>query len=288
MSKPTRAAVMARAASEIGYHDNTGARYWRDVYPAWVGGAFCACFAAWCFEKEGGGAPAPGITGMLYTPTLRAVAQSNGTYLAPSSDNLARLRSGDLVTYDWQDDGVTDHVSFFERNRPDLGRGYFQTIESNTSSGQAGSQSNGRGTWRRIRHISDVSALIDASYLYAGAAEAKPQTLSGLSGDVAQRLQTVLNARGAHLVVDGIIGAETIKAWQAQMGTPADGVVSGPESLFVQSVQGYLNRLRASLVARGKSVQPEWEDLAVDGVWGTRSATAVATYLMKWNGGFSR
>ena len=288
MSKPTRAAVMNRAASKIGTVDLAGRFVWSTVYPAYMGGAWCAGFVLWCFKVLGAPVPAPGVAGFFYTPTGRQTAIGNGTYLPPTTSSLARLKSGDFVFYDWQGDGVTDHISFFERRRPDLGPGYFQTIEGNTSSGMRGSQSNGRGVWRRVRHLSDVSGFVDASYLYAGAAEAKPQTLSGLDATTTKRLQTVLNARGADLAVDGVMGAETLAAWQRQVGTPADGVVSGPESLFVQAVQGYLNRIRGGIVKGGKKVQPEWEDLAVDGVWGPRTAKAVTTYLMKWNGGFTR
>lgn len=288
MSKPTRAAVMNRAASKISTVDLAGRFVWSFVYPAYMGGAWCAGFVLWCFKVLGAPVPEPGIAGFFYTPTGRQAAIGNGTYLPPTTASLARLKSGDFVFYDWQDDGVTDHISFFERRRPDLGPGYFQTIEGNTSSGVNGSQGNGRGVWRRVRHLRDVSGFVDASVYYADADASKPQELTGLSADVIKRLQSVLNKRGATLDVDGVIGPKTIAAWQRQMGTPADGVVSGPESLFVQAVQGYLNRMRAGIVRDGKKIQPEWEDLAVDGVWGPRTAKAVTTYLTKWNGGFTR
>lgn len=274
---PTREQVMSIAAAEIGYRDNSGARYWNAVYPPWVGGAFCAAFEVYCFKKAGSTRyPSPGITGAFYTPTMLAAAKANGTYRAPTIANASTMKYGDGVLYDWEPGTGADHTSFFEKY---LGGGWFQTIESNTSSGTKGSQSNGRGTWRRQRHIRDVIAFLDYSYLYD---DAKPQTLTGLDERTTKLLQMALGVEA-----DGIIGQKTIAALQHRMGTPADGIISGPSSSLVEALQRYLNSIRTGILKGGKKVQPEWEDLAVDGVWGDRSARAVTTYLTKWRGAFT-
>ena len=61
-------------------------------------------------------------------------------------------KPGDLVMYDWDDDGIADHVGLFERWK-DKANGVFTAIEGNTA---VGNDSNGGECMRRERRRSQV------------------------------------------------------------------------------------------------------------------------------------
>ena len=69
---------------------------------------------------------------------------------------------GDLVLFDWGGDGLADHIGIVEENHPD--EGYMTTIEGNTSSGSAGSQSNGGVVARRQRGYGSVRCVVRPDY----------------------------------------------------------------------------------------------------------------------------
>lgn len=118
--------------------------------------------------------------------------------------SLAAAREGDLLVFDWNGDGIADHIGFLEKK---LANGLLQTIEGNTSPGTAGSQSNGGGVYRRYRNPAKVIAVI-APYYDDAPAPARP-------------------VKPARLVEDGIGGPATIDAAQYVYGTPRDGKITG-------------------------------------------------------------
>ena len=69
---------------------------------------------------------------------------------------------GDLVLFDWGGDGLADHIGIVEENHPD--EGYMTTIEGNTSSGSAGSQSNGGVVARRQRGYGSICCVVRPDY----------------------------------------------------------------------------------------------------------------------------
>ncbi|MFI6548505.1 hypothetical protein ACIBO9_35205 [Streptomyces prunicolor] len=56
--------------------------------------------------------------------------------------------------FDWDGDGVADHVGIVEKDS--AAGAVVARIEANTSSGAAGSQSNGDGVYHRIRYRSSI------------------------------------------------------------------------------------------------------------------------------------
>ncbi len=81
------------------------------------------------------------------------------TWAAANGELVDRPFKGDIVCYDWNGDGWPDHVGIVERVlalrwKGRLFVGWIQTVEGNTSSGLAGSQSNGDGVYRRRRWCS--------------------------------------------------------------------------------------------------------------------------------------
>lgn len=188
------------AASQLGYNrwddPAEGTKYGRDYgarHGAYFGASgvpYCDMFVTWCLRQVG-------VTNFdsAYVPGRINTARANGWLVS-----WANARPGDLVCFDWDGDGEADHIGIAE---------YFydwsvQTIEGNTSSDAAGSQSNGGGVYRRVRSRSDVAAIIRPPLSGAG----KPP--------ISVRL----------LAVDGEIGPATNAAWQVCNGQKPDGIVS--------------------------------------------------------------
>jgi hypothetical protein len=81
------------------------------------------------------------------------------------------------------------------------------------------------------------------------------------------------NPAPAKLLVDGELGANTIKRWQTVMGTPADGVISHPSDL-VKAVQRKLNTMLPH-----EKLEVDGEGINQDG-----KITATVTVLQKYLG----
>lgn len=138
-----------------------------------------------------------GITNFdsAYVPGRIATARARG-WLVRRED----AREGDLVCFDWDDDGVADHIGIVEIKYA----WSYQTIEGNTSGSWRGSQSNGGGVYRRVRSFDTVIAVIRPPYTGAS----RPVVPAGT------------------LAVDGWWGESTTRALQRINGTPQDGQVS--------------------------------------------------------------
>lgn len=199
--------TLALAAAEVGYSrwndPLTGTKYGRwyaqETGVAYFGAngvPYCAMFASNMLEMAGVAIPGGRFA---YVPTGIANARKLGR-LVP----VSQAQPGDLLCFDWNRDGVADHIGFMVKW---AGRGVFATIEGNTSPGTRGSQSNGGGVYRRIRSAIHVCAVIRPYYENA----ATPAPVSGV----------------ARLAVDGYAGPATITAAQQVAATPVDGAITG-------------------------------------------------------------
>lgn len=157
--------VLSIAAKEIGYtaggDPQTGTKYgrWyaditRSPYFGQTGVPYCAMFVAWCLNQAGQSAP-----GM---PTAAVQTAYNAARNAGAlRSNKKDAQPGDLVVFNWGDGGkLEDHIGFVEKNYGS----YIQTIEGNTTSGNAGSQGNGGGVYRRTRNWGVVYGIIKVPY----------------------------------------------------------------------------------------------------------------------------
>lgn len=115
---------------------------------------YCAMFVSYCLDWAG--IEAAGLPGS-YVPWILS-ANSDAGRLVANED----AQPGDLVMFDWQGDGVADHIGIVEENHPD--EGWMQTIEGNTSPGSGGSQSNGGGVYRRARNYSSIIGVARPYY----------------------------------------------------------------------------------------------------------------------------
>ena len=228
----TASKALAWAASQIGYtrwdDPEEGSLYGRwyakrhGAYYGTSGVPFCAMFASWCLTDDDDNSVIPGGD-FAYVPYGIAAAAREGRLVSP----MTQAAPGDLVCFDWDGDRLADHVGIVEANYGS----WLQTIEGNTSSGTAGSQSNGGGVWRRSRDWDSVCAVIRPDY--SGATTAAGYT------DITA-LQAAVGA-----TTDNVVGPDTTKriyavvaasSWggrqfpfgveyaQAVVGTEADGI----------------------------------------------------------------
>lgn len=273
--------VLNVARGEIGYSrwddPEEGTKYGRwfaaetgDPYYGESGVPYCAMFASWCFAQAGASFPA---FPSAYCPDI-----VNAAYEAGRTPYNEDARPGDLVLFDWGGDGIADHVGIVEENHPESET--MTTIEGNTSAGSSGSQGNGGGVYRRVRHYSQIRCIVRP--YYDEAAPSAPAE-DGDQGDDSQDTGGIAE--------DGVWGEETTRALQRILGTPEDGTVSsqwsgdewrhagcpafehddsGDGSLLIKAWQSWLN-------ARGY-------DLTEDGLCGPATINDTIHYFREDSG----
>lgn len=111
---------------------------------------WCASWVTWVYRQAG--IVLRGFN-TAYVPSYvqSAKAGRNGLRLVAVGD----VRPGDLVCFDWQDNGESDHIGIVVS--PPRGGPEFVAIEGNTA---IGNDSNGGQVMERTRRLSDVSAFI--------------------------------------------------------------------------------------------------------------------------------
>lgn len=183
--------VLRIARNELG--NTSGKKYW-DFYfdgdePYMNGGLtpYCACFVSWVMNRAAvkvAGVPA------AYCPYICRDGRSAGALV-----DKYNARPGDVVLFDWDGDGLSDHVGIVESNEGS----YLQTIEGNT---------NGGIVDRRTRNFSTICHVVRPNY--DGSAPSK-----------------IIDEK---LDVDGWAGPKTIMKLQTVLAIPEsyrDGVLSG-------------------------------------------------------------
>lgn len=226
------------AAGEVGYDrysdPEKGTKYGRwyeaevdrcaDNYDFGANGvAFCAMFASYCLAKVG--VECAGFPG-AYCPSIH-----HKQHLTVSD-----LKAGDVVLFDWDDDGTDDHVGFVVSNDPSAR--VVHTIEGNTNGGKVA---------RRTRAWSTICGGIRPKYDGASStATAKPATTTkeekvykfptirkGSKGNAVKLFQAAYNTRfGGGLAVDGDAGTKTDAAIydvQKRTGIATDRIC-GPDT----------------------------------------------------------
>lgn len=127
--------VLRVARGEIGYSrwddPEQGTKYGRwyaemtgEPYYGENGVPYCAMFVSWVFDQAG--ASAAGLPG-AYCPWMLSAAADQGSLVYNENS-----QPGDIIYFDWDGDGVSDHVGIVESNEGS----YVQTIEGNTDGGR--------------------------------------------------------------------------------------------------------------------------------------------------------
>lgn len=133
--------VLNQARAEIGYTEkgNNDTKYGREY--GMNNQPWCCMFVWWVFKAVGlselfyGGGKTASCTALMN------YAKSNGQWVTDG------YRAGDVILYQFDNDPYADHVGICES----ADSGAVSCIEGNTSKGEAGSQANGDGVYRRVR-----------------------------------------------------------------------------------------------------------------------------------------
>lgn len=205
--------VLSHAAYRIGYYapddpePGSEAGRWlaNKMGQPWLAGPsesvwWCMCFVSMCFDMAG---EIDAIGGFSYNTDV--------TKNRMEKVSIEDAQRGDVVLFDWDQDGLTDHVGIVEAN---LGDGWLQTIEGNTSPSNAGSQSAGNGVYRRQR-----SWGIDCVLRPAWSDEESEES-----------------SEGTNAMNDAWWGRATTYALQASLNTPADGIISDQDIYYADDI----------------------------------------------------
>ena len=145
--------VICVAISTLGYKESpAGSNASR--YGAWYGmdrQPWCASWVSWVFYHAGLPLPITTPKGFCYCPYGVKWFKEKGRFF-----NQPKI--GDVCFFDWQRDGISDHVGIVEKVNKD---GSITTIEGNTSSS---SNSNGGEVQRRHRTLDVVQGFGRPNY----------------------------------------------------------------------------------------------------------------------------
>jgi hypothetical protein len=132
---------------------------------AWYGlvGPWCAMAVTEAYVVGGGSKAFVKGSRYAYVPFLEGDARAGRNNLTITLDP----QQGDPVCFDWDNDGISDHVGLFDKWLV-RSNGTFQTIEGNTS---VSSNSNGGEVMRRERSLSEVSFRVGQkpAFIHVGA-----------------------------------------------------------------------------------------------------------------------
>lgn len=147
-----RQIALKLARSKVGVKERPAGSN-RVEFTEWYGmvGPWCAMFVTWCYVKSGSKVFQRGKK-WAYVPYILTEAKRAGSGLTITAEPAA----GDLVIYDWEKNGVSDHIGLFSKWVSKSG-GTFEAVEGNTA---VGNDSNGGEVMVRERFKSSVAAFI--------------------------------------------------------------------------------------------------------------------------------
>jgi CHAP domain-containing protein len=238
----------------------------RTEFGAWYGSngqPWCAMFQSYVANEIG--LHLPGATtskGFAYCPYIVAWAKKNGRWYPRGQG-----RPGDWVLFDWQGDGVSDHVELVVS----VGGGRVNSIGGNTGPSNL---SNGGQVLEHGHSESSVSGYMRPPYSNGGGSDdggPQPPPVDGkllVDGQFGpatiSRLQGSLNVTGASplLVVDGAWGPKSKRALQARLNH-----TNPPVAIDGQAGPQTVRALQMNVGA------------VVDGDWGPGTTRALQTAL---------
>ena len=226
----TKTNVINKAASYIGTHEDpmgsNNVIFNTDYYGYPVSGEWypwCCAFVWDIFRMCGASDLFYNGQRTAYCPTVLSWAKSNGMVVP-----FSQAQYGDLVLFDWNGDGVADHIGFVEDLRSD---GTLICIEGNTSDA---SHNNGGWVLRRNRYANSVIAIVRIRYPKDEGYMFNVKTIKkGDTGKDVYLLQSLLKGKGWKdqngkvLKLDKSFGKSTeaaLKKYQTKYCPPATGV----------------------------------------------------------------
>ena len=164
MSKVTAATIINKALEYLGTKENpansNNVIFNTHYYGRVVSGSnypWCAAFVWDIFRLCGASELYYGGNKTASTVTLMNYYKNLGKF----STTISSARPGDLVFYDWDNNGVVNHVGIVISVN---NNGTITTIEGNTSFDEAGSQSDGGAVARKTRTMNHVAGFAHPDY----------------------------------------------------------------------------------------------------------------------------
>lgn len=267
-------AVINIALAEVGYLEkatnanlddktanagsNNYTKYWRDIYPAYQGQPWCACFVTWVFVVAFGKVMAQKLLKhypYVYCPTMADLFTLN-----------ANPKVGDIVIF--KHNGVFTHTGIVIKVSGDQ----FWTVEGNTSGGST-IIANGGGVCKKTYFNSNLPGTKFITPDYSKIQEIKGDcndtpnisTSSilkiGSNGSAVKTLQKNLNTLiKSKLTVDGEFGTATYNAvikFQTKYKLTVDGIVGENTQKKINALLKKKNNSTATTTHSTKNVVGE-------------------------------
>lgn len=169
------------------------------------------------------------------------------------------IRRGDVIIFDWNWDGATDHIGIATSGIRD---GVFTTIEGNV----------GNAVVEKTRDLGNVAYVIRPHYSGKGTPDT-PEPPAPTPKN---------NRDGGKLDTDGIGGWNTVIDLQHLLGTREDGVISGQPQINYEYWWGMSAAIKTGTGGSPlvKAIQ-RLVGAGVDGYWGKQTSEKLQEYLVK-------
>lgn len=176
------------------------------------GGSWCGYFQEFCLKKGGLGKWVDKFSNFSYCPAIMKDAKKMKCW-------YKRPKRGDLILFDWDRNGVPNHIGFLVKKTE---KGLYKTVEGNTSSTN---NSNGNCVQIRYRNPKDVIGFVRPPYDKPKKKKKTgyPELKKGSHGAYVKILQKKLK-----ITTDGVFGSKTekaVKTFQKKHKLKVDGVV---------------------------------------------------------------
>jgi hypothetical protein len=150
---PLRERAFKKAVSKLNVKESPAGSN-RVFCSDWYGvcGPWCAMFVTWCYVQAGSKMFLRGSR-YAYVPYLQNAIKHG--YYGFREVHFSEAKRGDIVTFDWDRNGVPDHVGLFDR-WANSSHSAFYTIEGNTA---LNNNSNGGQVMRRYRYVYQVGCF---------------------------------------------------------------------------------------------------------------------------------
>jgi CHAP domain len=233
--------VLNVARTQIGFHEGSNNA---NPYGIWYGvpnAPYCAMGVSWCFAQAGLShlIAAQTAKGFSYNPTAFNWFQRQGMLV-----NKYAGQPGDLVFFDWNSDGVVDHVELLEAAAPDG----LTTIGFNT--GNPNDPKGKEGCFREHRAYFYVMGIVRPKY----PVPIKPTVTPAKSKKATAVVATTGTAvAGATAALHGSTGAVTTTPAPTKSPTVfvASPFPTNPKAFVIGTKNGAVLTIEKALVKAG-------------------------------------
>ena len=219
--------------------------------------AWCAAFVSYIFAKGNDANLFYGGKKVVYVPSAQTWCRANLAEIP-----LYMAMPMDIITFDWNSNGVPDHIGFVKARKSDT---EIYTIEGNTSGGIVAEKTRPykyvSGVWRPQFKPTSFTTLkklvIDGQFDYNSIA----------------CLQLALRRGGYYKgAIDGILGKETVKALQHK-ASDGSGIKLAQDGAWGMKTTKALQK---------------WLNIEVDGWWGINSTKSLQRWINNYNDWYAK